>query len=277
MADRLDFFDLSSASQWLDPVDLFLASRIARRLVTSHEQADVLEVGVYRGAWILSLGKNVPGMTRLVGIDPYPDEHATLRFELPKRVAELGLTSCFRHYDSWEEMERGESPEGQPNLYSLIHVDGDHTYEGVQRDLAFTQQWLAPGGVVIIDDFYNLYYPGIAAATYKWIDREQFAPFLLTTNKAYVTRTADRDMWRTFMRQSLEASPLWFSEVPWRREGHGDEAERAISDIEESVLLCTDESGRTDLLPNPRDRLVRRLGREWLPPKVATWVQARNQ
>ena len=277
MAERLDFFDLSSASQWLDPIDLFLAGHIARQLLTNDPQAAVLEVGVYRGAWILSLGKNVPDMDRLVGIDPYPDEHAALRFELPKRVVELGLTSRFSHYDSWEEMERGESPEGVPNPYSLIHVDGDHTYEGVQRDLAFTQQWLAPGGVVIIDDFYNLHYPGIAAATYKWIDREGFAPFLLTTNKVYVARAADRDMWRAHLRRSLEASPLWFSEVPWRRESHGGATGRAKSDIDEGVLLCVDESGRTELLPNPRDRLVRRIGREWLPPKVATWVQGRSR
>jgi predicted O-methyltransferase YrrM len=38
-------------------------------------------------------------------------------------------------------------------LYDLIHVDGDHSYKGKVQDLELALANLAPGGVIVVDDY----------------------------------------------------------------------------------------------------------------------------
>lgn len=40
-----------------------------------------------------------------------------------------------------------------PGEFDLIHVDGDHSYEGALLDLRLALDRLAPGGVIIVDDW----------------------------------------------------------------------------------------------------------------------------
>ena len=44
------------------------------------------------------------------------------------------------------------------NLFDLIHVDGDHTYEGCMHDMKMCWPTVAPGGVMVVDD--ATYLPG---------------------------------------------------------------------------------------------------------------------
>ena len=48
--------------------------------------------------------------------------------------------------------------------YGLIIVDGDHSREGVIADLAWVETIVAPGGVVILDDFGDAKWPGVQEA-----------------------------------------------------------------------------------------------------------------
>lgn len=41
----------------------------------------------------------------------------------------------------------------QGKKYDLIYIDGDHAYEGCKRDILLCQQLLAPGGVIVMDDY----------------------------------------------------------------------------------------------------------------------------
>lgn len=276
MVRRLNYFDASDVSIWLDPIDLFLATEISRSFPKQPGGLSVLEVGVYKGAWILSLSKNVATFERLVGIDPYPDDHQALRHELPKRVMALGLTEKFTHYDSWETMADGEASEGSPNGFNVIHVDGDHTFAGAALDLSYVNTWLLPGGVVIVDDFYNLYYPGIASATYKFLESKGFALFGLSKNKAYACRLEDQVTWFRRLATALDDSPLGYSIVDWRGLDEMTLASGTDPQVSPKMLLCLDENGRSAILPAAWDRHVRRLAKDWLPPRIGSWVQARG-
>ncbi|MZD06471.1 class I SAM-dependent methyltransferase [Streptomyces sp. SID5785] len=48
--------------------------------------------------------------------------------------------------------------------YGVIIVDGDHSAEGVAADLAWAEEIVAPGGVVVLDDFGHAKWPGIKEA-----------------------------------------------------------------------------------------------------------------
>ncbi|MEY9486678.1 hypothetical protein RKD26_002472 [Streptomyces calvus] len=51
--------------------------------------------------------------------------------------------------------------------YGVIVVDGDHSAEGVAKDLEWAEQIAAPGGIVVLDDFGDPKWPGIKEALDK--------------------------------------------------------------------------------------------------------------
>ncbi|MCT9079001.1 class I SAM-dependent methyltransferase [Streptomyces fulvoviolaceus] len=51
--------------------------------------------------------------------------------------------------------------------YGVIIVDGDHSAAGVAADLEWAEQIVAPGGVVVLDDFGHPKWPGIKEAFEK--------------------------------------------------------------------------------------------------------------
>jgi hypothetical protein len=56
---------------------------------------------------------------------------------------------------------------GGPNV-RLFSVDGDHSKTAVLHDLALAEAVLAPGGVIIADDFFNPWYPTVTEALYEF-------------------------------------------------------------------------------------------------------------
>ncbi|WP_405405071.1 class I SAM-dependent methyltransferase [Streptomyces sp. NBC_01104] len=51
--------------------------------------------------------------------------------------------------------------------YGVIVVDGDHSMEGVAADLEWVEEIVAPGGVVVLDDYGDASWPGVQEALDK--------------------------------------------------------------------------------------------------------------
>lgn len=51
--------------------------------------------------------------------------------------------------------------------YGVIVVDGDHSAEGVLADLEWVEEIVAPGGIVVLDDYGDGHWPGVQQATDK--------------------------------------------------------------------------------------------------------------
>ncbi|GAB3250761.1 class I SAM-dependent methyltransferase [Kineosporia babensis] len=49
--------------------------------------------------------------------------------------------------------------------YGVIVIDGDHSALGVANDLVFAEKIIAPGGIVVLDDFGDKNWPGVQEAT----------------------------------------------------------------------------------------------------------------
>ncbi|GLY33669.1 class I SAM-dependent methyltransferase [Kineosporia sp. NBRC 101731] len=49
--------------------------------------------------------------------------------------------------------------------YGVIVIDGDHSAEGVANDLRFAEKIVAPGGIVVLDDYGDKNWPGVEQAT----------------------------------------------------------------------------------------------------------------
>jgi len=51
--------------------------------------------------------------------------------------------------------------------YGVIIVDGDHSMDGVAEDLVWVEQIVAPGGIVVLDDYGDKAWPGVQDALDK--------------------------------------------------------------------------------------------------------------
>ncbi|WP_030669220.1 class I SAM-dependent methyltransferase [Streptomyces cellulosae] len=62
--------------------------------------------------------------------------------------------------------------------YGVVIVDGDHSAAGVAADLEWAEQIVAPGGIVVLDDFGHPKWPGIKEAFEKHMAGETRFTFL---------------------------------------------------------------------------------------------------
>ncbi|HXZ98793.1 MAG TPA: class I SAM-dependent methyltransferase [Candidatus Binatia bacterium] len=65
-----------------------------------------------------------------------------------------------------------------PRRIRLLYVDGDHSESGVRRDLEAWLPRVAPGGVVVFDDYFDHSDPGygVAAGVRPWLDDGTLEP-----------------------------------------------------------------------------------------------------
>ena len=70
----------------------------------------------------------------------------------------------------------------------IFSVDGGHLYHHVAHDLPLAFSTLAPGGVIIMDDFCNSEWPEVTSATYDFVRAQEgkIVPAILTRNKLYL-------------------------------------------------------------------------------------------
>ncbi|MFE3514324.1 class I SAM-dependent methyltransferase [Streptomyces sp. NPDC059166] len=54
--------------------------------------------------------------------------------------------------------------------YGVVVIDGDHSEEGVRKDLEWAETLVASGGVVVLDDYTDASWPGVEAALEKHLE-----------------------------------------------------------------------------------------------------------
>jgi hypothetical protein len=174
--------------------ELFDAIDIAQR--SARITGDILEIGCYQGASTVMLGYLRNPNERLVVCDlfetvapslddfhgrtnSYSDlsrasfEENYLRFhaKLPEIIAAASTTL---------------GAHGFGRTFRLVHVDGSHEYDIVRSDLLLAKSLLKPGGFVVFDDIITLHTPGVTAAVWEGVFKDDLIPLFQTT-KLYAT------------------------------------------------------------------------------------------
>jgi hypothetical protein len=89
----------------------------------------------------------------------------------------------------------------------LFSVDGGHTAEIVQSDMALAEACLVDGGVVIADDVFNQRWPGVAVGTLQYIeDGATLVPFAIGFNKVFFTQPAHVPAYRAALESRFARS-----------------------------------------------------------------------
>ncbi|HEY7701856.1 MAG TPA: class I SAM-dependent methyltransferase [Candidatus Limnocylindrales bacterium] len=146
---------------WLRLPDAFLLYRLAR---ARRPAGDIVEIG---SAWgrstvCLAAGSRSVRAERILAIDPHTGDDWFLEETGQERIDSLaefqanvdgaGLHDWVTPLVTTSELAARERPAGP---IRLLFIDGLHTLEGVQRDIADWVPRVAPGGVIVFDDYDN--------------------------------------------------------------------------------------------------------------------------
>jgi Methyltransferase domain len=86
----------------------------------------------------------------------------------------------------------------------FFSVDGGHTDEIVYSDMRLAEATLAEGGIVIADDVFNEYWPGVATGTLRYLaDGATLVPFLIGFNKVFFTHSEYSEFYRGEVESAL--------------------------------------------------------------------------
>lgn len=173
---------------WLSPLDYDLIDWALRRSLSG----DLLEIGVYKGQSAVLLGSGILAGEHFTVCDIFEDseyqgltrrefEDSYLRFhqQLPEIIHSPSDTIC-EHV--------------KPASCRLVHVDGDHSYEMAKNDIQSATSLLIPDGILVVDDFRSAHTPGVAAAAWGAVARQEIVPFCLSDLKMYAGLRKESDL-----------------------------------------------------------------------------------
>jgi hypothetical protein len=181
---------------WFQRTDAVLFDTIDSAQRRAGIGGDILEIGCYQGASAVLLGYLRQPGERFIVCDLFDgdvtdpeDEAERQRFDtnLSRRTFEANYLMFHRDLP---EIIAGPSS-GLFDLelartFRLIHVDGSHAYDLVRSDLLLSKQLLMPGGVVAFDDIISVHTPGVTAAVWEGVLRDELVP-LFQSRKFYGT------------------------------------------------------------------------------------------
>lgn len=254
------FFPSDGSQEWLTRIDARLAVHLLKRNPESNAQKTVmvLEVGVWKGAWTSVLLSNYP-RSRVVGVDPYPGLE-TIRTGMLERLDGLGMKERFELFSSFSEVP-------DDLRFDLIHIDGEHSEEATLRDLNCAKHRLKTDGVIIVDDFRHMWFPGVASALFRFCNKNDFRLFLTSANKAYIARIDHASKLHDTLLTELENDEELLLHRHYQDRDSKPPPFIQRSDVlEQPVLICTPK-------PSEKPIFAKKFAKELLPPLLLRWLR----
>lgn len=160
-------------------------------------RGDLLELGCYLGKSAILLGRHLRPDETLTVCDLFesPAPTAANENEVKGSYASLTRAGFTRNYLAFHERPPRivQAPTSavldhvRPGTCRFVHVDASHLYEHVRCDIGTARAVLAPGGVVVLDDYRAEHTPGVAAAAWEAVFTRGLRPVCVTGQKLYGT------------------------------------------------------------------------------------------
>src|SRR5689334_13229112 len=193
-------------------VDGWLHTEAVRTIVALSERqralgitGGVAEIGVHHGKLFILLYLLSQPSEKAVAIDLFDDQHLNIDNSGSGDLAKF-RRNLERHADSRRlVLHKGSSMDiGGATLtrladgpLRLVSVDGGHTAEITEHDLATAETAIAEGGIVVLDDAFNEQWPGVSDGVHRYFERRpNLVPFALGANKSYFCRPSHHDIYR---------------------------------------------------------------------------------
>lgn len=147
--------DLSAGDDWLTSPRYYpLYFALFQSRSAPGRPVRMLEIGVRTGYMGVTFARAARGPAFYLGLDPNLYVAAGLELahaSLAALRARGGLEFALLEGYSWDAPAQHSMRFSGP--FDLIHIDGDHTLPGKLIDLELARGLLAPGGLVLVDDY----------------------------------------------------------------------------------------------------------------------------
>jgi len=109
----------------------------------------------------------------------------------------------------------------------FFSIDAGHTVQHAFNDLYLVQEVLVPGGIVALDDYMSVHWPGVTEGFYRFMNfqNRRLRPFLYFQNKLFMTTVSEHGSYLQEFRAMVEVG--WREEL---RSGRWREVDIAGSD-----------------------------------------------
>jgi hypothetical protein len=190
--------ELGTITELVEP-SIHLFAQICEHQKHLGIRGDMLEIGVFRAGTASLLAACLRPEERIFLIDPYQNEAAN-RQTIEQFAGVKPAQLSFHVLDSiavnkWRE--RVLSP--HTPIVRFAHIDGEHSYDGVYSDLDLARRYLAGGGLIVLDDIFNM---NSACCTHAMFDYLRDQPLVhcvaMGFRKAYLCESRHLAMYRKF-------------------------------------------------------------------------------
>jgi SAM-dependent methyltransferase len=191
---------MDTVEGWFVRLDADLFSAVDRWQRDAGVTGDLLEIGAYQGRSAILLGFLAREGEQLVICDLFEDQEPTATTTGDRGLYDALQRTRFernflRFHDALPLIHQTPSRDLEPRLaggtFRFVHIDGSHLFDPVVSDIALSRRLVAPGGVVVLDDWCTPRMPGVAAAAWDAILHEELRPFAFTGDKLYASWSAD--------------------------------------------------------------------------------------
>lgn len=146
------------------------------------------EIGVFYGKLLILLGLLAESDEGIVAIDIFGEARIKDAFlnNLRRHLGSVDRCAVL-HCDS-STLCGADIVAAAGGRLRLISVDGDHSARATEHDLMLARDSLAEGGVILLDDYFQEFCPGVSEATGRLFFREalgELVPFAIGGNKVY--------------------------------------------------------------------------------------------
>jgi predicted O-methyltransferase YrrM len=194
----------SSIPGWTDYEILSQLAKYASMVPTN---GNILELGALFGRSTYALGHNKPHSVGLYVVELWPTIYMKNHTEVNYHDGKCGdesmaiLNSSIKHhpdridgndtYQLWLRWTHGitnlHAIKGRTTIshdllpqFDLIFHDAGHTYEDVYTDLNHWYIKLKDNGIIIIDDYDSIVFPGLCKAVDKFVDERHLQTKMIT-------------------------------------------------------------------------------------------------
>lgn len=182
---------------------------------------DLVELGTFKGKSAVLIGDYLAEGERFFALDLFHNStDAANAFEnryYPTLTRDAFESNYLAFHDRLPEIIEGPSTlivdHVEPHSVRFFHIDASHLYEHVAADLRSASRLVAPGGVVVLDDYRAVHTPGVPAAAWEAVLTLGFKPFLLSPQKMYGTFDDDTTEHRRRVVRLLDHDPRWSHEA----------------------------------------------------------------
>ena len=223
---------------WLGDRMWQLVNLIGTILDTDGVHGNIAEFGVHHGLFLFLLNALRNDDEECFAIDVFDDQHLNVdgsgrgSLTVFRSHLETLMASQRRFFRIVQRDTMSFSTVEVVDLFGkmgvkFFSIDAGHTIQHACNDLHLAQEVLVPGGVIALDDYMSVHWPGVTESFYRFMysGNRRLKPFLYFQNKLFLTTVSEHSLCLQQFRTAIET--FCADEV---RSGRWKEVEIAGSD-----------------------------------------------